>query len=58
MEDKYKLTWLIEIRPSNKAIKPPPKGMKELKQLPNGLLEDSRGRKYWIYENGSLRRLK
>jgi len=35
-----------------------PKGTTPLKKLPNGLVEDSRGRKYYYAEDGSLRRLK
>lgn len=50
----------IKIIYDHSGIKLPllPKGMKELKQLSNGMVEDSYGRKYWYDENGSIRRLK
>ena len=35
-----------------------PKGTTQLKALPDGMVEDSRGRKYWYDENGSIRRLR
>jgi len=51
-------TGVMAVFEPPKKFLPFPKGMTQLKRLEGGMVEDSRGKKYYRDINGSLRKVK